>query len=52
MPAHMNGQFYRSRLGRELPKRDLRRLFEKTEGWPAALELAALALDGAAARPP
>ena len=41
-----------SRLGRELPKRDLRRLFEKTEGWPAALELAALALDGAAARPP
>jgi ATP/maltotriose-dependent transcriptional regulator MalT len=47
----MDGQFYRSRLGRELPKRDLR-LFEKTEGWPAALELAALAHDGAAARPP
>ena len=40
--------FYRDRLGRDLPKQSLLRLLEKTEGWPAALELAALALDGAA----
>jgi len=40
--------FYRDRLGRDLPKPNLLRLLEKTEGWPAALELAALALDGAA----
>jgi ATP/maltotriose-dependent transcriptional regulator MalT len=37
-------QFYRDRLGQDLPKRDLQRLLTKTEGWPAALELAALAL--------
>jgi LuxR family maltose regulon positive regulatory protein len=40
--------FYRDRLGRDLPKQNLLRLLEKTEGWPAALELAALAIDGAA----
>jgi LuxR family maltose regulon positive regulatory protein len=39
-------QFYRSRLGQDLPKRDLERLLTKTEGWPAALELVALALSG------
>ena len=37
-------QFYRNRLGRELPSSDLARLLSKTEGWPAALELAAMAL--------
>src|ERR1700733_7904479 len=40
-------QFYRSRLGRDLPARDLQTLLTKTEGWPAALELAALVLAGA-----
>jgi len=39
-------QFYRKRLGQDLPKRDLERLLTKTEGWPAALELVALALSG------
>jgi len=39
-------QFYRSRLGRDLPAQDLRTLLTKTEGWPAALELAALVLAG------
>jgi LuxR family transcriptional regulator, maltose regulon positive regulatory protein len=39
-------QFYRSRLGRDLPARDLQALLTKTEGWPAALELAALVLAG------
>ena len=39
-------QFYRNRLGQDLPKEDLQRLVAKTEGWPAALELAALALSG------
>jgi LuxR family transcriptional regulator, maltose regulon positive regulatory protein len=39
-------RFYSSRLGRELPLEDLRRLVDKTEGWPAALELAGLALAG------
>ena len=39
-------QFYRSRLGRDLPPPDLRTLLTKTEGWPAALELAALVLAG------
>jgi LuxR family transcriptional regulator, maltose regulon positive regulatory protein len=39
-------QFYRSRLGRDLPARDLQTLLTKTEGWPAALELAALVLAG------
>jgi LuxR family transcriptional regulator, maltose regulon positive regulatory protein len=39
-------QFYKSRLGRELPARDLQTLLTKTEGWPAALELAALVLAG------
>jgi LuxR family transcriptional regulator, maltose regulon positive regulatory protein len=37
-------QFLRRRLGRDLPTRDLERLLMKTEGWPAALELAALAI--------
>ena len=36
--------FYRSRLGRDLPAPDLQRLLTKTEGWPAALELVAMAL--------
>jgi ATP/maltotriose-dependent transcriptional regulator MalT len=39
-------QFYRERLGQDLSKRDLERLLSKTEGWPAALELVALALSG------
>ena len=39
-------QFYRSRLGRDLPALDLQALLTKTEGWPAALELAALVLAG------
>jgi ATP/maltotriose-dependent transcriptional regulator MalT len=39
-------QFYRSRLGRDLPALDLQILLTKTEGWPAALELAALVLAG------
>jgi LuxR family transcriptional regulator, maltose regulon positive regulatory protein len=37
-------EFYRKRLGQDLPKDDLERLLTKTEGWPAALELVALAL--------
>ena len=37
-------QFFRSRLGRDLPAADLQTLLSKTEGWPAALELAALVL--------
>lgn len=36
--------FFRSRLGAALPADALGRLLDKTEGWPAALELAALAL--------
>jgi ATP/maltotriose-dependent transcriptional regulator MalT len=39
-------QFYNSRLGRDLPALDLQTLLTKTEGWPAALELAALVLAG------
>jgi LuxR family maltose regulon positive regulatory protein len=39
-------QFYKSRLGRDLPAPDLQSLLSKTEGWPAALELAALVLAG------
>jgi len=39
-------QFYRQRLGQDLSKGDLERLLNKTEGWPAALELVALALSG------
>jgi len=39
-------QFYRNRLGHDLPAEDLQRLLVKTEGWPAALELVALALAG------
>jgi LuxR family maltose regulon positive regulatory protein len=39
-------QFYRNRLGHDLPTADLQRLLVKTEGWPAALELVALALTG------
>jgi LuxR family transcriptional regulator, maltose regulon positive regulatory protein len=38
--------FYKCRLGRDLPARDLHTLLTKTEGWPAALELAALVLTG------
>src|ERR1700689_2425688 len=38
--------FYRSRLGRDLPAPELLSLLTKTEGWPAALELAALVLAG------
>src|SRR5277367_4518189 len=30
-------QFCKSRLGRDLPAQDLRKLLTKTEGWPAAL---------------
>jgi ATP/maltotriose-dependent transcriptional regulator MalT len=37
-------QFCRSRLGRDLPAPDLHKLLTKTEGWPAALELVAMAL--------
>src|SRR5882724_143231 len=40
------GQLYKSRLGQELPALDLQTLLTKTEGWPAALELAALVLAG------
>jgi LuxR family maltose regulon positive regulatory protein len=39
-------QFYRIRLGRDLPAPDVQALLTKTEGWPAALELAALVLAG------
>ncbi len=39
--------FCRSRLGRDLSESQLRRLVETTEGWPAALELAMLALEDA-----
>jgi ATP/maltotriose-dependent transcriptional regulator MalT len=38
--------FYRSRLGRDLAAPELQSLLTKTEGWPAALELAALVLAG------
>jgi LuxR family maltose regulon positive regulatory protein len=44
--AAETAEFYRSRLGRDLPARDLQSLLTKTEGWPAALELAALVLSG------
>jgi LuxR family maltose regulon positive regulatory protein len=37
-------QFCKSRLGRDLSGEDLQRLMRKTEGWPAALELVAMAL--------
>jgi LuxR family maltose regulon positive regulatory protein len=39
-------QFYKNRLGRDLSAPDLQTLLSKTEGWPAALELAALVLAG------
>jgi LuxR family maltose regulon positive regulatory protein len=39
-------QFYRNRLGRDLAALDVQTLLTKTEGWPAALELAALVLAG------
>src|ERR1700688_1558893 len=39
-------RFYRGRLGRDLPAQDLQTWLTKTEGWPAALELAALVLAG------
>ncbi len=44
--AEEASRFYRSRLGQDLPARDLQRLLTKTEGWPAALELVALAIAG------
>src|SRR5580698_9417801 len=44
--AAETAQFYRNRLGRDLPALDLQTLLTKTEGWPAALELAALVLAG------
>ncbi len=44
--AEEAAQFYRNRLGQDLPKGDLQRLLTKTEGWPAALELVALGLSG------
>src|SRR3984957_4841369 len=44
--AAETARFYKSRLGRALPALDLRTLLTKTEGWPAALELAALVLNG------
>jgi LuxR family maltose regulon positive regulatory protein len=39
-------RFCRNRLGRDLSAENLQRLLIKTEGWPAALELVALALEG------
>ncbi len=39
-------QFYKERLGHDLAPADLQSLLAKTEGWPAALELVALALIG------
>ncbi|HTD72316.1 MAG TPA: LuxR C-terminal-related transcriptional regulator [Steroidobacteraceae bacterium] len=44
--AAETAQFYKNRLGRDLPVSDLQTLLTKTEGWPAALELAALVLAG------
>ena len=44
--ATETARFYKSRLGRDLPAPDLQTLLTKTEGWPAALELAALVLAG------
>jgi LuxR family maltose regulon positive regulatory protein len=44
--AAETARFYRSRLGRDLPAQDLQTLLTKTEGWPAALELASLVLAG------
>ena len=41
-------RFCHCRLGRDLSDAQLRRLLERTEGWPAALELATLALEDAA----
>ncbi len=42
--AQEASQFFRKRLDRDLPARDLERLQIRTEGWPAALELVALAM--------
>jgi LuxR family maltose regulon positive regulatory protein len=44
--AAETAKFYRNRLGRDLSAPDLQSLLTKTEGWPAALELAALVLAG------
>ena len=44
--AAETARFYRSRLGQDLQALDLQTLLTKTEGWPAALELAALVLAG------
>jgi LuxR family transcriptional regulator, maltose regulon positive regulatory protein len=44
--AAETARFYKSRLGRDLSALDLQTLLTKTEGWPAALELAALVLAG------
>jgi LuxR family transcriptional regulator, maltose regulon positive regulatory protein len=46
--AEEAARFCQNRLGRDLSAEDLQRLLIKTEGWPAALELVALALDGVA----
>jgi len=40
------GRFYGTRLSRALSAGELTRLMEKTEGWAAGLQLAALALEG------
>ena len=41
-------QFFRDRLGTELPERDVHKLLARTEGWAAGLQLAALRLSGRA----
>jgi LuxR family maltose regulon positive regulatory protein len=41
-------QFFRHRLGTELPERDVHKLLARTEGWAAGLQLAALRLSGRA----
>jgi ATP/maltotriose-dependent transcriptional regulator MalT len=46
--AEEAADFCSRRLGASLPESELRSLIAKTEGWPAALELATLALEGAA----
>jgi LuxR family maltose regulon positive regulatory protein len=41
-------QFFRDRLGTELPEPDVHKLLARTEGWAAGLQLAALRLSGRA----
>lgn len=43
-------RFYETRLGVSLRGTELDRLLEKTEGWPAAMELAAIALNSGSDR--